>query len=110
MPVGAPVAGHPGKQEPQHVVQLRRGAEGAPDPRHSRPLVQSQSGRNIAQILHLSLLRLGHAAAGISGKGFQVAARALGVEDAQSQGGFSGAGNPGDPHYLVERNVHIYIM
>ena len=108
--IGTPMAGKPGKHEPQAVQKLRHRAEGAADPGHTGSLVQCERRRDIAHVVHMGAGRLGHAPAGVSREGLQIAPGAFGVQDAESQGGLARSGDPGDPHYFVQWNIHIYIF
>ena len=110
VPVGTAMAGQAGVHEAQAVEKLGPRAKGAADPRDAGTLVQGQRGGHIAQLVHLGLGRLGHAAAGVGGERFQIAPGALGVQNAQGQRGFSGAGDAGDSHDLMERYIRIDVF
>ncbi len=107
VPVGTAVAREAGKHQAQAVQQLGQGSESAPDARHTGALVQSQRRGDVAHVVGHRARCLGHPAAGIGGKGFQIAAGALGIQHSQRQGRLSGAGNTGDPDNLPERDIHI---
>ena len=68
VPVGTPVAGEAGEHQPQAVQQFRHRPERAPDPRHSRPLMQRQGRRHIAHVIDLRPRRLRHPAPRIGGQ------------------------------------------
>ena len=91
MPVGTAMASQAREHQAQTVQEFRRRAEGAAHSGDSRPLVQSQRRRDIAHLFHLCPARLGDAAAGIGGQGFQIPARALRIERPQRQGGLARA-------------------
>ena len=110
MPVGAAMAGKTGVHEAQAVEKLRAGAEGAADAGDPGPLVQGQGRGHIEHFLHLRPGGLGHAPPGIGGEGLQITPGTLGIEDAQGQGGFAAAGDPGDADELVEGDVHIDVF
>ncbi len=77
MPVRAAVAGQAGIHEPQRVEQLGRRAEGRSHAGYGGALVQRERGGDIAHAVHLRLLGLRHAAAGVGGERLKVAAAAL---------------------------------
>ena len=79
MPIGAAMAGQTGVHQAQAIEQFGAGAKGAADAGHAGTLVQCQGGRDIQNIINRSPGRLGHAAAGIGGKGLQIAAGAFGI-------------------------------
>lgn len=79
-------------------------------PGHAGPLVEGQCGGNIADLVHLRLFGLGHPAAGIGGKGLQIAAGALGVEDTQRQRGLAGTGHARNADDLVERHIYVDVL
>ena len=110
MPVGASVAGKPGIDQPQAVQKLCHRAERAPNAGHAGSLVQRQCCRDVADVVDVGARRLRHAPAGVSRQGFQIAPGPFRIEDAQRQGGLSGAGYARDRDDLVERNIHIYIL
>ena len=102
--------GQPGEHQAQAVQKLGHGAKGGAHPGHAGPLVEGQCGGNIADLVHLRLFGLGHPAAGIGGKGLQIAAGALGVEDTQRQRGLAGAGHARNADDLVERHIYVDIL
>ena len=110
MSVGAAVASEPREHQAQAVQKLRGRAEGAAHPGDSGPLMQSQRCRDIAHFLHLRPTRLGNAAAGIGGQGFQIPARALRIERPQRQGGLARARDARDRDKLSQRDIHIDIF
>ena len=108
--VGAAVVGEPGEHEPDAVEQLRGGTERTPDPGHPGTLVERQSGGHIADVVDLGTRCLGHASAGVGGKGFQITSGTFRIEGAEGEGGFPRTGYSGDSHDLVERYVDIDIL
>ncbi len=108
--VGAAVTGQPREHKSQAVKQFRHCTEGAAYTGNAWPLVESQRRRHIAHFIHHSPRRLGHTAARISGKRFQIAPRALGVQDSERQRRLAGAGHAGYPDYLPKRYVYIYVL
>ena len=110
MPVGAPVAGKPGKHQPETVQQFRACPEGTPDTRDTGTLVQGQGRRHVQHFIHLGFGRLGHPPSRIRGKGIQISSGALRIKYPQGQRGLSGAGQPRDPHNLVQGYIYINIF
>ena len=110
MPVRAPIDRQPGEHEPQTVEQFRHRAEGAADPGYAGSLMQRQGRRHVAHLVHLGLCGLGHSSPGIGGQGFQIAAGALRVQDPQGQRRLSRSGHAGDPHDLMQRDIHIHVF
>ena len=72
--------------------------------------MQGKGSRHIEHLIHLCPCRLGHSSPGIGGQRVQITAGALGVQDAQGKGGFSGAGHAGNGDDLVEGNLDIDIF
>ena len=110
MPVRAAMAAQTRKHQPQALEQLGPRTEGGADAGHRGPLMQGEGGRDIQHIGHVRPGGLGHAPAGIGGEGFEITAGALGVQDAQGEGGFAGAGNPGDADDFMQRDIHVNIL
>ena len=110
MTVGATVTGQPGEHEAKAVQKLRTCSKGAPDSRNPRSLVKSQRRWNIADLVHLSLGRLGHPPSRISRKGIQIPSRALRIQNAQRQGRFPRPGHPRNPHDLPQRDIHVDVF
>ena len=110
MPIGAAMAGQTGVHQPQVVEQLRPRAERAADSRHAGPLVERQRGRDVQHLIHIRPGRLRHPAARVGGQGLQIPPGALGIQNPQRQGGFSGAGDPGDAHDLIEWNLYVNVF
>ena len=82
MAVGTAVVCQSGVHQAQAVEQLRPGSKGAPNARHSRPLMERQGGRYIQHLVHLSLGCLGHPPSRVGGQGLQVTAGALCIQNA----------------------------
>ena len=110
MPIWASVAGKPGIHKAEAVQKLRARAEGAADSRNTRALVQGKGGRDVENLVHLRFGRLGHPPSCVGREGVQIPTRALGVENAQGEGGFAGTGEPGNADNLIERYIHINIF
>ena len=108
--VGAAVACKARIHQAQAVQKLRTGAEGTADAGHTGPLVQGQRRRDIEHLIHFRACGLGHAPPRIGGQGFQIAPRALGIQDPQRKRGFPGAGYTCDPNEFVERDVHVDVF
>ena len=101
VPVWAAMAGQAGVHQPQVVEQLRPRAERAADSRHAGSLVKRQRGRDVQHLIHICPGRLRHPAARVGGQGLQIPPGALGIQNPQRQGGFSGAGDAGDAYDLI---------
>ena len=110
MPVGAAVAGQAGVHEPQAIQELRPGAEGGADAGDAGALVEGQGGGNIKHLVYMGLRGLGHPPPGVGGQGLQIPPGTLGVQNAQGQRGFPGAGHSGNRHDLIQRDIHIDIF
>ena len=110
MSIGAAVAGQTGVHQPQAVEQLCPRAEGGADAGNAGTLVEGQGGGNIKHLVYMGLRGLGHTPPGIGGQGLQIAPGTLGVQNAQGQRGFPGAGYSGDSNDLIQRYVHINIF
>ena len=79
----------------QGVEDLRRGAEGGAHAGDGRALVEGQGRGHVLDGVDVGAGGLGQAAARVGGQGLQVAARALGVEDAEREGGLARPGDAG---------------
>ena len=72
--------------------------------------MQGQRSGHITHVVRHGARGLGHPAAGIGGKGLQIAAGPFGIQHAQGQGRFPGTGHPGNPHDLPERDIYVQIL
>ena len=93
-------------EEAQVVVDLARGAHG----RQRRParelLLQGDGGRHALEAVHLGAGERADELAHVGREAVEKAPLALGEEDVEGEGGLAGAGDAGDRHQLVARDVH----
>ncbi len=72
--------------------------------------VDGNGGRNVFDAIHPGAIHSVHELPGIGGKGFDIAALALGVKGVKSKGGFSGAADTGHHCYLVEGYIEVQVL
>ena len=65
--------------ESKSVEELGSRAEGAANAGRRGPLMESERGGGVEDVVDACFRRLGHASPGVSGEGFKIASRALGV-------------------------------
>ena len=110
VPVGAHVAAEAREHEAQVVQKLRGGAEGGMHAGNAGPLAQGEGRRHVQHLVYGSASGLGNAPAGVGGKRLQVAAAALGVQNAQRKRAFARAGDARNAHELPQRHVQAEVL
>ena len=73
-------------------------------------LLDGDGGREALDGIHFGALHLIEELPRVSGKGFDVAALALGVDGVKRERGFAGAGKPGDDGEGVARDLQADIF
>ena len=92
------------------VVDLGDGADGRARVAGGGLLLDRDGGREAVDALDVRLLHQLEELAGVGGERFHVAALALGVDRVERQRGFARAGQAGDHHQLVPRNIHVDVL
>jgi hypothetical protein len=95
-----------GPEEAQVVVDLARGAHGRQRRAARELLLQGDGGRDALEAVHLGPGEGPDELAHVGREAVQEAPLALGEEHVEGEGGLAGAGDPGDRHQLVARDVH----
>ena len=104
------VMGATAKEQAQAVVELGHGAKGRAYARNAGALMQRERRRHMQHLVHLRMLGLRQATAGIGAERLQVTARALGIEDAQRQRALARTRHAGNTHEPAQRNIDIDIL
>ena len=72
--------------------------------------MQCESRRHVQYLIHLSVLGLRQATAGIGAERLQVTARALGIKNPQRQRTLARTRHAGNAHKLSQRNIDIDVF
>ena len=104
------MAARAAEEQAQAVQQLGRGAEGAAHTGYAGALVEREGGGNVEHLVDGSFACLREAAARVGGKRLEVAARPLGVENAQGKRALARAGHAGDGDESIERDVDVDVL
>ena len=110
VPVGTHMAAEAREHEAQVVQKLRGRAEGGVHAGYAGPLAQGEGRRYVQHLVHGGASGLGDAPARVGGKRLQVAATALGVQNAQRERAFARPGNARDAHELPQRHIQREVL
>ncbi len=94
-----------GEEQAQVIVDLGDGADGRARVVGGALLVDRNGRGETFDVVHIRFLHLAEELAGVGRERLDVAALALGKDGVEGQGGFAGAGEPGDDHQLVTRDL-----
>ena len=98
------------KEQTQTIVELGHGTKGRAHARHAGALMQCERRRHVQHLVHLGVLGLRQATAGIGAERLQVAARALGIKNPQRQRALARTRHAGNTHELSQRNIDIDVL
>ena len=98
------------KEQTQTIVELGHGTIGRAHARHAGALMQCERRRHVQHLVHLGVLGLRQATAGIGAERLQVAARALGIKNPQRQRALARTRHAGNTHELSQRNIDIDVL
>ena len=98
------------KEQTQAIVEFSHGAKSGPHARHAGALMQCECRRHVQYLIHLSVLGLRQATAGIGAERLQVTARALGIKNPQRQRTLARTRHAGNAHKLSQRNIDIDVF
>ena len=98
------------EHEAQVVQKLRGRAERGVHAGDAGPLAQGEGRRYVQHLVHGGASGLGDAPAGVGGKRLQVAATALGVQNAQRERAFARSGYARDAHELPQRHIQREVL
>ena len=101
---------HARPQQAQVVVDLGDGAHAGARIAGSGPLPDGDGRRQPVDGIHVGLAPLLEELAGIGRQRLDVAALAFGVDGVEGQRGLARAGQAGDDHQLVARDLHVDIL
>ena len=73
-------------------------------------LLNRDGRRQPFDAIDIGLVQLLEQLARVGGEGFEIAPLPFGVERIEGQRRFAGAGNPGDDHQLVARNLQVDVF
>ena len=100
----------PGVEDPEEVVDLGDGRHGGPGVLARGLLLDGDGRRDPFDEVGVRLVHPLQELAGVGGKGFDVAALALGVERVERQGGLPRAGDAGHDDEFIQRDVHVHVL
>ena len=95
----------PGKQQAQVIVDLGHRAHRRARVVRGALLVDGDRRGEPFDVIHIRLVHLPQELAGIGRERLDVAALPFGEDGIERQGGFARAGQPGDDHQLVARDL-----
>jgi hypothetical protein len=96
-----------GEEEAEVVVDLRDGADGGPGVLAGRLLLDGDGGGQATDVVHVRLLHHVEELAGVGRQRLDVAALPFGVDRVEGEARLARAGEAGDDHELVARDVHV---
>src|SRR5690606_17582130 len=94
-----------GVEETDEVPEFGDGGDGGFHAALGDPLLDGNGGREAAEQIEVGLFQLLGELPGVGGHGVEETALALGEEDVEGEGGFSGTGKAGDDDELVARDI-----
>ena len=97
-------------QKPHVVVDLGDGADGRARIARGGLLLDGDGGREAVDLVDVRLLHHLQELARVGREAFDVAALALGIDGVEGERGFAGAGQAGEHHELVARDVEVDIL
>ena len=100
----------PRPEKPHVVVDLGDGADGRARIARSGFLLDGDGGRQAVDLIDVRLLHHLKELAGVSRQALDIAALALGIDGVEGERGFARAGQAGEHHQLVARNVEIDVF
>ena len=100
----------PGPEQTQIVKDLRDRAHGGAGVLGGRLLVDGDGGRKAVDGVHVRLVHLSEEHSGVAGKGFHVAALALGIDRIEGQRRLAGAGKARKNHEPVTGDRQVDIL
>ena len=99
-----------GEQQPEVVVDLGDGADGRARIRAGRLLLDGDGRRQAVDQVDVRLLHLLEELPGVRGQRLDVAPLTLGVDRVEGERRLARAGQPGDDHQLVAREVDVDVL
>ena len=97
-------------QKPHIVVDLGDGADGRARIARGGLLLDGDGGRQAVDLVDVRLLHHLQELPRVGRKAFHIAALALGIDGVESERGFARAGQAGEHHELVARDVEVDIL
>ena len=97
-------------QQAHIVINLRHRADRRTRVLRGGLLVDGDGGRQTVNVVHVRLVHLPQKLPRIAGQRFNVAALTLGVDRVKRQGRFARAGQAGEHHQLVARNLDVDVF
>ena len=72
--------------------------------------MKRKRGGNVLDFVHVGGFGLRESAAGVRGQGFEISARAFGVQHAERERRFAAPGHSRNRHELAERDIHVDVF
>ena len=97
-------------EQAEIVIDLRHGADGRARVAARRFLVDGNGGRKTVDIVHIRLFHLAEEHARVRRKALHIPALSFGIDRVENERGFARAGNAGEYHELVARDLQRNIF
>ena len=97
-------------QQPHVIVDLGDGADGRARIARRGLLLDGDGRRQAVDLVDVRLLHHLQELPGVGRQALDIAALALGIDRVEGERGFAGAGQPGEHHELVARQVEIDVL